>query len=108
MTNNLLYKDIKINHCLLETWEDKFISSGIMDSIIYRNSDQYKREDYATDLNDSNFENDFNTAIACTGIEGNHINSGCIYNDIDNQQQNSILQLLFAVANIKPIVSSAD
>ncbi len=50
-----------------------------MDNIVYYNANQHEREGYATDLNDGNFENDLDAAIAGTGIEGDHINSGCIY-----------------------------
>lgn len=91
MANNSLYEDIQINYHLLETWEDKFISSNIMDSIVYCDSDQHKRKNYATDLNDDNFGNDFNTAIASTSIKRNYINSGCVYSNIDNKRQNSTL-----------------
>ena len=34
--------------------------------------------------NDSNFENDFNIAIAGISIKENYINCSCIYNNIDN------------------------
>lgn len=61
-----------------------------------------------TDPNNSNFKNNFNTVIAATGIEENHINSGCIYNNINNQRQNFTLQLFSVVANIKPTISSTD
>ena len=72
-----------------------------MDSIVHYNVNQRKCESYVTNLNDSNFENDLNTTIASTSIERDYINTGCVYNDIDNQRQNLILQLLFAVVNIK-------
>ena len=84
MANNTLYDNIEINYCLLKIWKDKFISSGIMDNIVYCNANQYKRKRYVTDLNDNNFENDLNAAIVGISIEGDHINSGCIYSDIDN------------------------
>ncbi len=84
VANNLLYENIQINHRLLETWEDEFIPSSIMDNIVYCNTDQYEREGYATDLNNDNFENDLDDAIAGTGIEGDHINNGYVYSDIDN------------------------
>ncbi len=61
-----------------------------------------------TDLNDGNFENDLDAAIAGTGIEGDHINSGCIYSDINDQRQNPTLRLLSAVANIQATVSTRD
>lgn len=76
-----------------------------MDCIIYCNIDQHKHEGYATDLNNGNFENDFNVAIAGTDIEKNYINSGYIYSNINDQQQNPTLQLLSTVTNIKSTVS---
>ena len=78
MANNPLYENIKTNQHLLETWKDEFILSDIMDSMVYCNSNQHKREGYATDLCDGNFENNFDAAIVSTGIKRNHINSGCI------------------------------
>ncbi len=57
-----------------------------MDSIIHCNANQHKREGYMSNLNDGNFENDLNTAIAGTGIEGDYINSDCVYSDIDDQR----------------------
>ncbi len=55
-----------------------------MDNIVHCNTDQHEREVYVIDLNDSNFENDLNATIAGTGIEGDHINSRCVYSDIDD------------------------
>lgn len=79
-----------------------------MDSIIYSNANQHKCEDYAIDINDGNFENNLDPVIVSTGIKKNHINSGCIYSDIDNQRQNPTLQLLSVIANIKPTVSTTN
>ncbi len=79
-----------------------------MDNIVHCNADQHEREGYATDLNDSNFENDLDTAIAGTSIEEDHINSNYIYSNIDDQRQNSTLRLLSAIANIQAIVSTTD
>ena len=84
MANNLLYENIQINYHLLKTYENKFILSSIMNSIIYYIANQHKREGYIIDLNDGNFENDFDVVIMGTSIERNHINSGCKYNDIDD------------------------
>ena len=86
MINNLLYKNIQINYRLLETLKDKFIFSGIIDSIIHCNANQHKCKGYATNFNNSNFENDLDATIAGTGIEGDHINSGYIYSNIDDQR----------------------
>ncbi len=35
VANNLLYKNIQINNCMLGIWEDKLILFDIIDSIIY-------------------------------------------------------------------------
>ncbi len=85
-----------------------------MDNIVHHNTNQYEyegyatdlndgnfeSEGYATDLNDNNFENNLNAPLASAGIERNHINSGSIYSDISNQQQNPTLRLLSVVINI--------
>ncbi len=76
---------------MLETWDDKFIFSDIMDTMVHCDSDQHKRQGYATDLCDGNFENDPDAAITSAGIEGDHINSCCIYSDIDDRRQNPTL-----------------
>ncbi len=108
VANNLLYENIQFNHHLLETWEDKFIPFGIMDNIVHYNINQHECEGYATDLNDGNCENDFDAAIAGTGIEEDRINSGCVYSDIDDQRQNFTLWLLPTVANIQATISTID
>ena len=108
IANNPLYENIEINQFLLETWKEEFIPFGIMDSIVYCNSDQHKHESYATNLCNSNFENNFDTAIASIGIERDHINSGCIYSNIDNERQNSTLRLLSMVGNIKVTASTSN
>ncbi len=108
MANNPLYKNIQKNHRLFEIWEYELISSGIIDNIVYCNGNKHKRKGYATDLNDGNFKNDLDTAIASTDIEGDYINSGCVYSDIDDQRQNPTLRLLFAVANIQATVSTTN
>ena len=84
IANNLLYENTQINHYLFKTWEDKFIPFGIIDSIIYCNANQFKRENYAINFNDGNFENDFDAAIVGIDIERDHINSSYIYSDINN------------------------
>ncbi len=91
IANNLLYKNIGINHQLLETWDEKFIPSSIIETLVHCDSDQHKRQYYTIDLCDGNFENDLNATIASGGIEGDHINSGCVYINIDDGRQNPIL-----------------
>lgn len=62
-----------------------------MNSTVQCNADQYKRENYMTDLNNGNFKKNLNTIIISISIEEDHINSSCVNNNIDNQWQNLIL-----------------
>lgn len=65
-----------------------------------------EREDYAASLRDNNFENNFDAAIADIKIEADQLYSRCIYNDIDNRRQDSILKLSSAIDNIKSRIIS--
>ena len=56
--------------------------------MLYCNPDHYKCMGYTVDLCDSNYENNFDIAIADISIERDNINSGCVYSDINNIQQN--------------------
>lgn len=82
-----------MNYCLLNTWDDEFIPSSITNSIVNCDSDHHKCLGYIANIGEDNLENDLHVAIADTGIEKNHIHSGCIYSDIDNGRQNPILWL---------------
>ena len=106
--NHPLYENIQINHYLLKIRKDKFILSGIIDSIVHYNANQHQCKNYITDLNNGNFENNFDAIIIGTSIKRDYINSSCIYSDFDDQRQNPTLQLLSVVANIKLIVSTID
>lgn len=76
--------------------------------MIYCNFDQHKREGYVTDYYNGNFENNLNAAIASIGIKKDHIYSGCVYSNINNEQQNPTLRLLSTVGNIKATVFISD
>lgn len=79
-----------------------------MDSMIHYNSNEYKRADYVTDLCNCNFKNNFDATIANISIKRDHINSSCVYSNIDNKRQNLILQLFSAVGNIEATTSISD
>ncbi len=46
--------------------------------------------------------------MVSTGIEGDHINSGCVYSNIDHGRQNLTLCLLSAIGNIKAQAFNPD
>lgn len=91
ITNNYLYKNIEINHHLLNIWNDKFRPSVITNNIVNCNSDHYEHLGYAVNICEDNYKNDLHAAIVDIGIGEDHIYSGCVYSDIDNGKQNLTL-----------------
>lgn len=87
MDKNSVYKDIEINHYLLNIWDNEFISSGITHNLVNCNSDHYKRLDYTADICENNHKKYFYTAIIDIRIEKNYIHSGCINGDISDGKQ---------------------
>lgn len=103
-----MYKNIKINHYVLDKYENKFILFAINDNMIYCNLDHYKRMGYTYDFCDSNYKNDLDATIVYIRIEGDNINSSCIYSNIYNRWQNLTLQLLSAIGNIKATILALE
>ena len=91
IANNALYKDIKINHWLLDKWDDEFIPSGIINNIVNCNFNYYKHWGYTDNICEDNYENDFHAAKMDIEIKGHHIQSGCVYSNIDDGRQNLTL-----------------
>ncbi len=108
IANNPLYKNIGINYRLLETWDNKFIPSDIMDTMVHCDSNQHKQQGYTTDLCNGNFENELDAFIASIRIKEDHINSGCIYSNIDDRRQNLNICLLSVIGNIKAQAPTLD
>lgn len=47
-----------------------------------------------------NFKNNLDATIINIGIKGDHINSGCVYSNIDNRMKNLAPRFLSAIDNI--------
>lgn len=101
IANIFLYKDIKINYCFLNTWNDKFIPCNITNNIVNCNFNYCKCLSYTANICKNNYENNFYTIIADIRIEKDYIYNNCVYSDINNKKQNPTLQLLLAICNIK-------
>lgn len=86
IVNSLLYKYIKINYYLLNTYDNKLIFSNIVNNIINYNFNYNKYLDYLADIYKNNHENNFYTIIINKKIEKDHIYSSCIYSDINNKK----------------------
>ncbi len=62
--NNILYKDVIINHKEMANWEDEFVPKSVKDNIVLSLSDHSEHESYIHDLNEDNLENDIYAAIS--------------------------------------------
>ncbi len=62
--NNILYKDVIINHKEMANWEDEFVPRSVKDNIVLSSSDHFKHKGYTHDLSEDNLENDMHAAIS--------------------------------------------
>lgn len=100
IANNSLYKNIEINYCLFNAWDNKFIPSNIISNIVNCNFNYYKYLGYIANICKNNYKNNYYTGITDTNIQKNHLYSSCIYININDRKQNLILQLLSVIDNI--------
>ena len=66
VATNDLYKRmrVRINHVALSEWDDEFVPQSLVDAVIHvPESDSHEREGYTMDLQDGNYENDFQAAV---------------------------------------------
>jgi hypothetical protein len=58
--NNPLYSNVKVNCELIQSWEKRSVPQVLLDAAVITDDDSRldQREDYATDLEDGNYEND--------------------------------------------------
>lgn len=62
--NNILYKDVIINHKKMANWKDEFIFKSVEDYIVLNPSDYSKYQDYTYNFSKNNLENDIYTIIS--------------------------------------------
>lgn len=55
--NNPIYRNIDINHILLDNWDNKFVPTGIMSCVLQYDADSDERKGYAANLEIDNSEN---------------------------------------------------
>ena len=96
-----LYKNIVINHGLLENWEDEFVPAGIADRVLQCGSDFAEREGYTMNLESDNYENDLHHAVEDAGLDDSGILSGCLYTDADDTREHPTMKLVAAMTNHK-------
>src|SRR6267378_2033232 len=107
--HNPLYKSVRINHELINQWEDSFIPRVLQEEIVHApedgNSDE--RGTYAGDMEGLS-ENDLHNALEDMA-EGT-IASGVVYSDVEGQRQNPELKMVTALLKMinKPHQDTAD
>jgi len=61
--HNHLYRDLTINHGLMDGWNADFIPPEVRENITcLRDSDHHEREGYTVSLQTGNYENDLQAA----------------------------------------------
>jgi hypothetical protein len=61
--NNPLYQGVTINHSAVDEWPDDFVPSDLQQEIVFLGeSDHHERAGYTADLQENNYENDWQAA----------------------------------------------
>ena len=99
--HNPLYRDVTIDHSTINDWPDEFIPSDLQQQIIcVSEADHHERAGYTVDLQDDNYENDWQAAEDIPSSENTPLLTGSITTDINGERHNPDLRLLNAVYNL--------
>ena len=86
---------VRINHVALSEWDDEFVPQSLVDAVIHvPESDSHEREGYTMDLQDGNYENDFQAAVdlaadtTTTVADDNHVTplTSSVLTDVNNKR----------------------
>jgi hypothetical protein len=94
---------VTINHSAVDDWPDDFIPSDLQQHVIcLRETDHHERAGYTVDLQDRNYENDWQAAEDIPGdsSEDSPLVTGSVTSDINGERQNPGLRLLNAVCGL--------
>ncbi len=98
--NNILYKDVIINHEEMANWEDEFVPKSVEDNIVLSPSDHSEYEGYTHDLSEDNLENDMHAVISDCNESQSGLLSGCVFSNIDRTHHHPVLNLISVVNNL--------
>jgi Domain of unknown function (DUF6570) len=88
--HNHLYRDLNVNHAMMDSWHGDFIPPEIRDNIIcLESSDHREREGYTVSLQTGNYENDLHAAQDALFDADDHeaLISGSVYTDVNGERQ---------------------
>jgi hypothetical protein len=111
VNHNPLYRDVLINHSAVDSWADDFIPPELQDHIICINdTDHHERAGYTVDLENHNYENDWQAAED-DGSDPAGVTpllTGSVTTDINGERQNPDMRILSSVYNIVNPASQDD
>jgi hypothetical protein len=95
--HNHLYRDLTINHAMMDDWSGEFIPPDIRDNIIcLGSSDQHEREGYTVSLQTGNYENDLHAAQDAVFGTDDHepFISSSVYTDVNEERQDPYARMI--------------
>ncbi|KAH7305354.1 hypothetical protein BKA65DRAFT_365141, partial [Rhexocercosporidium sp. MPI-PUGE-AT-0058] len=95
--HNHLYRDLTINHTMIDDWSGDFIPPEIRDNIIcLGSSDHHEREGYTVGLQTGNCENDLQAAQDDVLDSDDHeaLITGSVYTDVNGERQDPNVRLI--------------
>jgi hypothetical protein len=106
--NNLVYKDVTINHSMMESWDNSFIPPEIANNIIHAtHSDHHEREGYTVGLQAGNLENDFQAAQdAAFNDDDELLITGSVYTDVNGERRDPNVPMIDALLGMVANTSS--
>ncbi len=97
--NNILYKDVIINHKEMANWEDEFVPRSVKDNIVLSLSNHSEYESYTHNLSEDNLKNNMHAAI----LNYNKLQSGLlsgVFSNIDGMRHHPVLKFISMVNNL--------
>jgi hypothetical protein len=100
--HNHLYRDIKINYAMTDSWADEFIPPEIAENITcIGNSDHHEREGYTVSLESGNYENDLQAAQEeAFHSDDDPLVTGSVYTDVNGERADPTLRLIDALLGV--------
>ena len=98
--NNPLYKDVSINHNMMESWDNDFVPPEIADNVIHAtHSDHHEREGYTVGLQAGNLENDLQAAqdTAFNADDDEPLLTGSVYTDVNGERRDPNVPMIDAL-----------
>lgn len=106
--HNVLYQDVTIDHSVINNWPDDFIPSDLQEQVMLGEADFGERAGYTVDLQEHNYENDWQAAEDSPDISTREfpLVTGSVTTDINGERQSPdfrLLNAMHALVNDQPL-----